>query len=142
MSDIFPELAKLKGGRKQAWINENLDLIVAVHDKLEDFDKTAEIFHMKLGTLSRALARAEGHHRPVVTLAQKAMNRGMLNEGKINEVIKEINRHAEALDTHFAEDYQLREYLAQYFKLQAAAHTMMEQLMSNVSHTRGFTYHI
>lgn len=141
MADIFPELAKLKGGKKEKWIRENRDLIVALNDQL-GFDTTAEILYMKAGTLSRALVRAEGYHRPVITEANKAMNRAVLNENKINDVIKELNRHAEALDTHFAEDYQLREYLAQYFKLQAAAHTMMEQLMSNVSHTRGFTYHI
>jgi len=141
MSDIFPELAKLKGGKKNFWINQNLDLIAALNDHL-GFDQTAMVLNMKASTLSRALVRAEGSHRPVVTKAEKAMNRAVLNEGKINEVIKRLNCHAGALNEHFAEDYQLREYLAQYFKLQAAAHTMMEQLMSSVAHTRDLTYHI
>ena len=141
MTEIFPELAKLKGGNKQGWINRNLDLISALNDNL-GFDQTARVLHMKADTLSRALVRAEGSHRPVITEANKAMSRAVVNEAKINEALSELHRQAEELEIHTAEDYRLREYLGQYFGLLAAANTMMQKLVTSVEHTRYFTEHI
>ena len=141
MSEIFPELAKLKGGKKNFWINRNLDLVAGLNDTI-GFDTTARVLHMKADTLSRALVRAEGHHRPQITLAEKALNRGVLHEGKINDIIKQLNRHAGEFEQHVEDDNQLREHLEKFYQLQAAANTIMAELISSTRHARNLTYHI
>ena len=141
MTEIFPELAKLKGGKKNFWISRNLDLVAALNDTI-GFDTTAKVLHMKADTLSRALVRAEGHHRPQITLAEKALNRGVLHEGKINDIVDKLNRHAAEFDEHVEDDNQLREHLEKFYQLQAAANTIMAELMSSTRHTRNLTYHI
>ena len=136
---LFPELKNLKGGKKQAWINEHLDVIVALNDSL-DFDETAEILHMKANTLIRALRKAE--RKPVITESNKAISRAALNREKIDEVRKELHGYADDMDRHVAEDRQLLEYMVHFYRLLAEANTIMAELMSNVAHTRDLTYHI
>ena len=144
MSEIFPELAKLKGGKKNFWISQNLDLVAALNDTM-GFDATARVLNMKADTLSRALVRAEGHHRPQVTKAEKALSRVALNEGKIYDLAKIVNGHSEALTQCFAEMRQVRDNLSRYFQLQSAASALMAEVMSNVKTTPdvpSFTQHI
>ena len=141
MTELFPGLEKLRGGKKQHWIRSNLDLISALNDNL-GFQETARVLNMKSDTLAAALEKSERGHRPGVTLAQKAMNKTLLNSGEIYEIKGELERHAVELDNHFRENRETFEHLQQYFELQAAANTIMSKLLSGVSHASNLTYHI
>jgi len=63
MSEIFPELRHLKGGKKQSWINEHLTVIAALHNEL-GFEVTRELLNMKSDTLVRALSLSERRRSP------------------------------------------------------------------------------
>jgi len=144
MTELFPGLSNLRGGQKDQWIRNNLDLIAALNDHI-GFEETAKVLNMKAQTLSRALQLAEGSHRPVITLAEKAMSRGVLNENKINQLAKELNHHREALVQCFVSMRQVRDNLSQYFQLQASANALMAEVMSNrstMSNEANFTEHI
>jgi len=91
MSEVLPELAKLSGGRKQHWINANLDFIAALNDHL-GFKDTARVLNMKSDTLSRALIKAEQRHRPVITQADKAMSKAQQADIKANKALAELRQ--------------------------------------------------
>jgi hypothetical protein len=131
MSAVLPGLAKLTGGRKQAWINSNLDFIAALNDHL-GFKETARVLNMKTETLSRALVKAEQGHRPAITQADKAMSRAQQADIKANKALQELHRQGEALNIHFGTDQQLREQLSQFFELQSRANSLMAQLVRSV----------
>jgi len=135
---IFPGLDKLSGGEKQHWINRNLDLILLLHENL-GFQETRKALNMKSETLEKALVKAERHHRPVVTRADRAMNKAMIVESKVYNLEAEVSRQGVDLSDHTARDQQLREYLAQFFELQSRANGMMAELVKSVSN---FTYHL
>ena len=142
--DLFPELKNLRGGRKQAWVNQHLDVIVALNDQL-GFEQTRQLLHMKADTLAGAINRAEGFHRPVITMAEKAMGRVALNENKVNELVKELYLHAEVLESHDATLEVLQDNLRNFFEFQAAANKMMASVMSSMETKRfetNFTEHI
>lgn len=144
MTDMFPELKGLCGGKKQAWINRNMDVIVALADKLE-FEKVAAFFKMKPGTLSRALMKAEGQHRPVITKADKAISKAAMAEVRSYEAVKKLNEYASALNEIVEHDDRRWNYLTNLFIAQSRMLEMAAQFMLNDetgSNRRNFTEHI
>lgn len=139
MSELFPELAGLAGGKKQHWIESNLDLISMVQDAI-GFDRACEIFHMKADTLSNALKRAEEHHRPMVTRADKAYNLAQVADGKASEALKELAIQAEVVAGTIEDVDQLKQNLTSYFKLNAELNRVMAGLCQ--SRRVYFTEHI
>jgi len=129
VADLFG-LGSLAGGKKQQWVNANLDLITALNDHL-GFQETQKALSMKPETLSRALQKAEKHHRPSITRADKAMNKSIVNETKLNEVVSEITRQGEALEQHTEADQQLLNHLVQFYELQSRANAMMADLVKS-----------
>lgn len=144
MTEVFPGLSGLKGGKKQVWVNANLELITLLNDQL-GFDQTCRMLYMKAGTLSSALKKAEGRHRPTVTLAQKAMSRVLMTDGRLEGLGRVVHEQGEILETHLADDYRLRANLSNYFGLLAQANALMQELIMSTT-TKGndpnFTYHI
>ena len=141
MTELFPGLEKLRGGKKQHWIRSNLDLISALNDNL-GFQETARVLNMKSDTLAAALEKSERGHRPSIKESTKAMNKALINSEEIYAIKGELERQGEEIENHIGEDQQLREHLQQYFELQAAANTIMSKLLSGVSHASNLTYHI
>lgn len=141
MTDLFPELAKLSGGRKQNWITTNRDLILALYDKF-GFEDTARMLHMKQETLTKALQRTEASYRPAITQAEKAMLLAQRADIKADQALGELETQAEVIEGSINEVSELKANLARYFGLMARAHTIMEELMSSVAHVRDLTYHI
>ena len=139
MSEIFPELRHLKGGKKQSWINEHLTVIAALHNEL-GFEVTRELLNMKSDTLVRALSLSE--RRPAITQAEKAMNRALRAEGKANDALGELEVQSEVLQDQITEISDLKDNLARYFDVQGQLNTMMSKLISSVKRSRNLTYHI
>lgn len=138
MAELFPELNGLKGGEKQAWINRNLDLISLLNGQL-GFEPTRQVLKMKADTLASALQRAEQHHRPAVTRADRAYNLAQINEAKVNEVLKELSVQAEAISATADELGELKNNLTSYFTLMSQANEVMARLCQS-THTY-FTEH-
>ncbi len=139
---VFPGLKGLAGGKKQHWINANLDLISLLNDNI-GFEYTRKALNMKADTLEKALQKAERQHRPAVTKAERAMNRTLVVESKLNEIIPELERQAVELSEHVADDIDLRKNLSDFFRLQASANSMMAEIVQRQGYTSpDLTYHI
>ena len=144
MDELFPELKNLKGGKKQAWINEHLDVIAALSDSIP-FDRLTEILHMKPETLSAALAKAEGDHKPIITKADKATSRVALVDRKANEITKKVHGIAEAFIQYVEKDERRWNNMTRYFIVQSNLNELMAQVMLNeetTDYTRDLTYRI
>ena len=128
MNELFPELKNLKGGKKQAWINEHLDVIASLSDSIP-FERLTEILNMKPETLSAALTKAEGNHKPIITKSDKAISRVALVDRKANEIAKKVYNQAEEFIQHAEQDERLRNNLTRYFIAQSAINDLMAQVM-------------
>lgn len=127
MTELFPGLHKLAGGKKQAWINQNLDFIAMLNDNL-GFEETAKALHMKADTLSKALVKAERGHRPSVTRADKAYYLAQSACGKADTALGELAVQAEAIACSTEEVQELKTNLTSYFTLISKASELMARL--------------
>lgn len=127
MTDLFPYLKGLPGGKKQEWINSNLDFIAMLND-IVGFEETRKLLYMKPGTLVSALKRAEGQHRPAVTRADKAYNVAQQANNNSYEALRELAVQAEAIAGNSAEVQELKENLTSYFTLMERANGLMAKL--------------
>lgn len=139
MTELFPQLAGLKGGVKQHWVNTNLDFITLLNDNL-GFDETCRVLHMKADTLASALKRAEDEHRPAITRADKAYSLAQRAEVKADESMHELAVQAEALIGSVNEVGELKQNLTSYFKLLAEVNSVMARLCQAT--INNLTYHI
>lgn len=133
----------LHGGKKQSWINANLDTIAGVHSAL-GFEQTCQLFNMKADTLISALQKQGKRHKPAVTKADKAFNLAYLNETRIHDLTKEVYTAFEFL-SNFSEDFQTHlKQLENYFTVQAKTNELMANLCKDMSTSRVtyFTEHI
>jgi len=89
MINLFPELEGLKGGKKQAWVSNHLDLIWSLNNEL-GFDKAREVLHMKADTLISALQRAEKSNRPAVTNGKRALAKAQYVESLAYDIEKRL----------------------------------------------------
>lgn len=135
--ELFPQLAGLKGGKKQAWINANLDTISALSE-IVPFDSLCEALHCKADTLARALRHAETKHRPAVTAADKAMLEAQRASNKASMAISELAVQSSALAGLSADLDDMAANLSQYFGMMAQASTMMQKLMSRPNRYHSF----
>lgn len=131
MSELIPGLKHLAGGKKQNWINNNMELIASLNEAI-GFNETAKHLHMTPATLARALERQEKYSRPVITKAEKALANANLNKYKIDNLTGMIERQIKSFETHCEDDLQLREQLGQYFGMMAAANALMQELVTGV----------
>lgn len=144
MTEVIPGLAGLKGGLKKNWIDNNLPFISMLNDNY-GFAEACKMCGMKPGTMVKALQQAERESRPVVTLAQKAMSRVLLNEDKLHDISRQVNEHARVIEDHLADDHQLRQDLANYFGMLSQANALMQRLVMSHStkpSVANFTEHI
>lgn len=90
MQEIFPELTNLKGGKKQVWVSNHLELVWSVTNEA-GFDKAKEIFHMKDSTLISALQRFEKSSHPAVTNGLRAIKKAQYVESLAYDITKRLN---------------------------------------------------
>lgn len=135
--ELFPQLAGLKGGKKQAWINANLKTISALAGMVP-FDSLCEALHCKADTLTRALRHAESNHRPAITAADKAMLEAQRASIKASSAMNELAVQSSALAGLSADMDDMSANLSQYFGIMAQASTMMQKLMSRPNRYKSF----
>jgi len=90
MTDLFPELTGLKGGKKQAWVINHLELIWSITDEV-GFERAKEILRMKDATLVSALQRAEKSSPAAVTNGKRALAKSKYVEGLAYDIEKRLN---------------------------------------------------
>lgn len=138
----FPELKGLNGGKKQQWINDHLDLIESV-ERNAGFEAAMEAFNMRPNTLVKALKKAGSKRRPIITPADKAMNKAIIVEEKLYELRPEVEQLTDAMLQHDQDDDQLRQTLSDFFQLQAKLNAMAAELVQKQPrNTSYFTEHI
>lgn len=139
MTELFPFLKGMNGGKKQYWINSNLDFIAMLSEHME-FNDLCQTLHSKPETVVKALQKAEQKHRPAVTKADQALNLGQINSIQISEVHKEVESQADILEYLVSDYTEIKEYLADFLESIGNSHLIMSNLMrKSVSN---LTYHI
>lgn len=127
MNELFPHLKGLAGGKKQAWINSNLDHIAMLNEML-GFEETCKALYMKADTLVTALKKAERYHRPEITEANKAFNLAERANNKADNIWKELSIQAEIIKKQLEDNENLRDILTLYFETMANNNLLMAKL--------------
>lgn len=94
---LFGELRGLKGGKKQAWVRQHLELIWQLHENI-GFEATRQLLCMKVDTLYSALKRAERAQKPAITTAERSLLVSERAELSADEAIKRVNELEARLD--------------------------------------------
>lgn len=143
MAELFPYLKGLKGGKKQLWLNSNLDTIAMLAEHMS-IDDLCKVLYCKPETVVKALKKAETRHRPTITRLDKAELRIAGVDNKINTAMQELEVQAEALMDNIGKTDQLQKNLRKYFEIQSQLSDFMSKLL--VQSGRGldvnFTQHI
>jgi hypothetical protein len=141
MKELFPHLKGMNGGKKQHWINSNLDIISMLND-IMPFDDLCKALYCKADTLSKALQKAEGHHRPTITKTEKNQLHIQKVENKVDVLFQEQAVEAEVLAEQVDRVGNLEDNLANYFSAQAHLNTIIARLVSRSKSPSDITYHI
>lgn len=139
---VMPGLENLKGGKKQHWINANLNFISSTYERF-GLEYTKAIFNLKDETLNKALQRSENKHRPAVTMAEKAFNSAFMANEKYYKLQPEVDEIISTMSAHISNDQQLRQTLSDFFQLQAKLNSMVSDLVLKQDYNMSnFTEHI
>lgn len=106
---VHPEVAGLKGGRKQHWLRVNRKL-VENHYSMHGPEATCEYFNMSLDTLGRFFERKDDEIRRLNQLSENdryvlrmAMDRVRALEHENNERFDEVEKRLDVIDEFHAE---------------------------------------
>ncbi|MFC1954321.1 hypothetical protein ACFLVZ_00655 [Chloroflexota bacterium] len=126
MKELFPELKGLNGGKKQHWINANLDNISMLAD-IMPFEDLCQILHSKSDTVVKALQKAEKKHRPAIRGAEKNSLKIQKVETDLDVFKRELQMQTEVLAGQVEKVGNLQEDLAEFFSIQASLNSFMKK---------------
>jgi len=129
VKELFPELKGLKGGKKQHWINANLDKISMLAE-IMSFEDLRKALYCKEETLTKALQKAEQHHRPTKTKLDKNALEIEKVGNSVGVIFKELQIQAEVLSETVEKVGFVNETLSEYHGIQARLHNLMEKQFS------------